>query len=128
MSIDSIACLVASLALIIIAISSQHPMQNSIQSLYEFQLANDAAEALYKKNSLSKFAEYSEAGAPVPDSLLADLKQISNLTGRCILLSSSKSLYSCPVLDPKTTVQRLVPYSNGVASVSIALGPHSANT
>jgi len=129
MSIDSIACLVAALALLSLALSASGPASTPTISLHEFQLANDAAEVLYKKGSLLEFAEYSEGLSPASQApkAQADIEKITGLTSRCIKLSGSREISSCPLSNPITSTERLVPYSQGVARIRISIGSASIN-
>ncbi len=127
MSIDSIATLLASLALLLLALNlSAAPKGSGLPALHDFQIANDAAEVLFKGGALSEFAEYSRSDSQaVPDFVPAQLERITMLTGRCIALSAGaeKEISTCPPSHPVARTSRLVPHQGGVTKVYISMGP-----
>lgn len=126
MSIDSIATLLASLALLLFAMHlSAAPKGSGLEAMHDFQIANDAAEVLFKGGALSEFAEYAATGLQdAPDSVPAQLERITMLTGRCIALAGAeKEISTCLPSHPIARTSRLVPHGSGVTRVYVSMGP-----
>ena len=127
MSLDAIACLVASLALISLAIGHQQAQSSGAAALYDYQLANDAAEVLYKSGGLREFAVHSQGDSNQSSygRAMEQLQQIQSITRKCIMLSNPETkaeLSTCAPSSPKARVIRIVPYSGGISTVALTMG------